>query len=104
MRVIPARGVCSFVKRGNDQVRRIRTILFSVKLRVLNPNLFLKPPHKKQKKRDKKRRHIHITDAHTSSRMFASSCAQVVVSPPKKVRAFVVVSVLVVASLWVSGG
>ena len=46
MRVIPARGVCSFVKRGNDQVCRIRIILFSVKLRVLNPNLFLKPPHK----------------------------------------------------------
>lgn len=104
MRVIPARGVCSFVKRGNDQVRRIRIILFSVKLRVLNPKLFLKPPHKTNK-RDKKR-HIHITDAHTSSRMFASSCAQVVVSPPKKVRAFTSSfrSVLVVASLWVSGG
>ena len=63
MRVIPARGVCSFVKRGNDQVRRIRIILFSVKLRVLNPNLFLKAPHKTNK-RDKKKTHPHHRRTH----------------------------------------
>ena len=43
--------------------------------------------------REIKTTHHRHTQTHTSSsRMFASSRAQVVVSPPKKVRAFIVVS------------
>ena len=78
---------CEAGNRSIDlQVQRIRIILCSVKLRVLNPKL--------QKQRyireiKKTTHHRHITQ--TSSRMFASSRAQVVVSPPKKVRAFIVV-------------
>ena len=64
-------------------MQRIRIILCSVKLRVLNPKL-----HKQHYIREIKKNDTSQTSTQTSSRMFASSRAQVVVSPPKKVRAF----------------
>ena len=66
MRVIPVlRGVCSFVKSGESidrsGVQRIRIILWSVKLRVLNPKLQKQPLIREIKKKrhvtDKARKH-----------------------------------------------
>jgi len=78
---------CEAGNRSIDlQVQRIRIILCSVKLRVLNPKL-----QKQRYIREIKKTTHHRQSTQTSSRMFASSRAQVVVSPPKKVRAFIVV-------------
>ena len=80
---------CEAGNRSIDlQVQRIRIILCSVNLRVLNPKL-----QKQRYIREIKKTTHHRQSTQTSSRMFASSRAQVVVSPPKKVRAFIVVSV-----------
>ena len=71
---------CEAGNRSIDlQVQRIRIILWSVKLRVLNPKL------QKQHYIREIKKTTHHRRTQTSSRMFASSRAQVVVSPPKKV-------------------